>query len=120
MPAITTKAIGMNIEPKADGTFLISYHVHTDDGRDFETRYLVVSWDTLTSFAPNLNGAILYEADRRVRNTAAGDCKTCGNLRMVQAKQPSGRMAADHCPDCWDRYANAEPSVPTFPSQSDG
>lgn len=48
-----------------------------------------------------------------VRDAAAGDCETCGNLRMIHPER-HGRPSAERCPDCTDAWAKAEDRTPTL------
>jgi hypothetical protein len=57
--------------------------------------------------ALDLAQALMVRAEealtRQVKDALLGNCRTCGNLRMVDAPKPGGRTMREYCPSCTDR-----------------
>lgn len=56
------------------------------------------------------------------RAVEAGDCSTCGNVRLVTVPHPHRGTEQVYCPDCRGRFDAAVPfgSVPTIRTPSEG
>lgn len=104
--------IGMT--PTIRGTGDIELRVHLYDRETDETRSesFVMDYENGWHLANNLMSCLRGLADTRMRNAAAGDCRTCNNLRMVEVKQHGGQMMREHCPDCREAYTHATPAFP--------
>lgn len=70
----------------------------------------VLDWRAAAMLYSNMHSAMAGLNDDRLRAMAAGDCKTCGNLRLVSV-QKNGRDWNERCPDCGPRL-NREPPFP--------
>lgn len=113
----------LSTEPRADGTIAVRLYrfvpgAKASDSDAHERVEYVISHDDAWHLLANLTGQLRSQSDERVRNTAAGDCATCGNFRLIEvpAKHgPEGRTERVYCPDCHDRYAAATPAYPSWP-----
>lgn len=104
--------VGMT--PTIRGTGEIELRVHLYDRETDETRSesFVMDYENGWHLASNLMSVLRGLADQRMRNAAAGDCRTCNNLRIIEVKQRGGQMMREHCPDCREAYTHATPAFP--------
>lgn len=107
----------MNPEPRGDGNITVRFLKFVSgstSASEFDRTDHVVSYDEAWRFATNLMGMLRGLADERMRNTAAGNCETCGNSRMVVVEK-HGRPWRENCPDCHEAWSKATPAYPTYP-----
>lgn len=76
----------------------------------FRSTEFVLDWRAAAMLYSNMHSAMAGLNDDRLRAMAAGDCKTCGNLRLVMV-QKNGRDWQERCPDCGPKL-NREPAFP--------
>lgn len=59
--------------------------------------------DAIPSLIQHLDNAYRSLMERRVKDAVCGNCKLCGNTRMVNNPPPhvpKGQSWSDHCPRC--------------------
>lgn len=106
-------------ETRADGRIAVRLYrfAAVTGGEDKHERaeYVIShedAWHLFSNLAVQLRG----QGDERMRNAAAGDCATCGNLRLIDVPRRNGPGTERvYCPDCHERYASAEPAYPSWP-----
>lgn len=72
-----------------------------DEGRIGERRSTTISPEEAIRLATNLISSAQAAMSRIALDALAGECETCGNLRLVQKTMPGHRHASSiHCPAC--------------------
>lgn len=59
----------------------------------------------------SLAAAAASALEQQLSDALAGECETCGNLRMVDVPKSAGRTEREHCPDCWPRTLEPPPTL---------
>lgn len=116
MKSETTRRRVLSLQPetRGDGVVqVVALCAKDDEFTAFERYELEVDYDALWSFAQNLLSMLHRTSDTRMRNAAAGDCATCGNVRLVD-RETNGRMMSVNCPDCREAYDHAKPAYPSY------
>jgi hypothetical protein len=110
----------VSAEARADGTVGLRLYrfIPAADAAlgHHERAEYVISHDDAWHLFTHLAGLLRSQSGERMRNAAAGDCATCGNLRLIDVPRTNG-PGTEHiyCPRCHDRYTNAEPAYPSWP-----
>lgn len=104
------KVIGMTPTVRPQGDIEVRIHFLDPVGH-VTSESFIIDYEEAWHLATNLQSCLHGLADRRMRNAAAGDCKTCGNARMVTTEK-HGQPWREHCPACHAAYSQTNPPFP--------
>lgn len=69
--------------------------------------------EQIPDFLRQVTSHSMYAVEGAAQAIAYGDCKTCSNVRLVDAPAPGGRTQQVYCPDCAIPRHEAFENLPT-------